>query len=73
MKVECKEYENTLYLKCTDLMNNQYQECQKGKSSFQCKYCTYWCLKGNKHVQDPLKSVCCDKSDKWGHIHCANN
>ena len=41
-----------------DLTNNQYQECQKGKSSFHCKHCTvYQCLKCNKHFYDHITNV----------------
>ena len=71
-KVECKECENILHLKCIDLTNNQHRDCQKGKSSFHCKYCTeYRCLKCNKHVYDRHKSVCCDKCDRWIQIGCS--
>ena len=41
-----------------DLTNNQYQECQKGKSSFHCKHCTvYQCVKCNKHFYDHITNV----------------
>ena len=71
-KVECKECENILHLKCKDLTNNQHWDRQKGKSSFHCKYCReYWRLKCNKHVYDHHKSVCCNKCDQWILIGCA--
>ena len=70
--VECKECENILHLKCTDLTNSQYRDCHKGKSSFHCKYCTeYQYRKFNKHVYDHHKSVCCDKCCRWICIGCA--
>ena len=30
-KVEYKECENVLHLKCTDLTSNQHRDCQKGE------------------------------------------
>ena len=71
-KVECKECENILHLKCTDLTNSQYRDCHKGKSSFHCKYCTeYQCRKFNKPIYDHHKSICCDKCCRWICIGCA--
>ena len=71
-KVECKESENILHLKCTDLTNSQYRDRHKGKSSFHCKYCTeYQCRKFNKHIYHHHKSICCDKCCRWICIGCA--
>ena len=39
-KVECKECEKTLYLKCIDLTNNQHQDYCKSISGFDRKYCS---------------------------------